>query len=104
MKRRLILAMMAAAVLTTVSATAADKEVRKERREDRQEQRQENRADRVDFDRHVDRINALDNRPVALRVGMAEVSKQTAIPLPTIEAQHKAHPRFGLAALFRSAA
>jgi hypothetical protein len=97
MKEKLTIILAAVAVLANVSATrAADKEVRKERREAIQERR----AEKVDIDKRIRQINALDNRAASARVGMAEISKQTAIPLKTIEEQHKAHPNVGLAGLF----
>src|SRR4051812_22678527 len=92
MKRELTIGLMAAALLATAGVRAADKEVRKER--------QERRADRGDIDKRIHEINTLDNRPSALRAGMAEASKQTAIPLRTFEEQHKAHRGVGLAGLF----
>jgi hypothetical protein len=48
----------------------------------------------------VREINVLDNKPAAQRAGMAAVSKETAVPLPTIEAEHTKNPRVGLAGLF----
>jgi len=97
MKRNLTYVLVTAALLASVSTTlAADKEARKERREAIEERR----ADKADIEKRVRQINTLDNKAPAARVGMAEISRQTAIPLKTIEEQHKTHPNVGLAGLF----
>lgn len=59
----------------------------------------ERRATKKDIDSHIQAINKLDNTPAALRSGMAAASKETAVPLPTIEAEHKEHPKVGVAGL-----
>ncbi len=92
MKTKMIMIVAATTLLTVCSATAADKEARKER------------ANRVetkgDIEKRIQTLNRLDNNPASMRAGMAAVSKETAVPLPTIEAEHKEHPSVGLAGLF----
>jgi len=83
---------MAAALLGGMTVNAADKETRRE--EARREQT------KLDIDKRIEAINRLDNRPAALHAGMAMVSKETAVPLPKIEAEHKEHPKVGVAGLF----
>ncbi len=63
-------------------------------------ERAERREDKTDIDKRIREVNQLDNSPDAMRSGMAAVSKETAVPLPTIEAEHKDHPKIGLAGLF----
>jgi hypothetical protein len=94
MKLTLLLTILA--VLAGVSTKAADEKITREQRRIQAERR----AEKLDIDKHIHQINALDNKPSALKAGMAEVSKQTAVPLPTIEQQHKEHPKVGLAGLF----
>jgi hypothetical protein len=60
----------------------------------------EQRATRIDIDRRIQAINRLDNRPDAKTAGLAAISKATAVPLPTIEAEVKDHPNLGLAGIF----
>ena len=62
--------------------------------------RGERRDAKVDIDKRVREINKLDNSNDAMLAGMAAVSKETAVPLPTIQAEHKEHPKVGLAGLF----
>ena len=63
-------------------------------------ERAERREAKVDIDKRVREINKLDNSNDAMMAGMAAVSKETAVPLPTIQAEHKQHPKVGLAGLF----
>jgi hypothetical protein len=63
-------------------------------------ERAERRDAKVDIDKRVREINKLDNSNDAMMAGMAAVSKETAVPLPTIQAEHKEHPKVGLAGLF----
>jgi hypothetical protein len=88
MKIRSILT-TAAVVLSCTAAYAAD--------DDRETARQGRAAD---LDARVQQINRLDNNAKAKQAGMAAVSKETAVPLPTIEAEAKDHPNVGLAGLF----
>src|SRR6185503_1832658 len=85
-----------AALLAGLSVSAADKEAQKERRAVRAEQRETS----ADIDKRIMAINRLDNNQPAMMAGMAAVSKETAVPLPTIQAEHKQHPQVGLAGLF----
>ena len=63
-------------------------------------ERAERRDAKVDIDKRVREINKLDNSNDAMMAGMAAVSKETAVPMPTIQAEHKEHPKVGLAGLF----
>ena len=95
---------IAGALLTTIGANAADKEVQQERRErqavrERRTEARDNRETKADIDQRISAINRLDNNNAALTAGMAAVSKETAVPLPTIQAEHKDHPNVGLAGL-----
>ncbi len=63
-------------------------------------ERAERKEAKVDIDKRVREINKLDNSNDAMLAGMAAVSKETAVPLPTIQAEHKQHPKVGLAGLF----
>lgn len=85
---------MAVAVFGTVAVSAADKD-----RKSPQE-RAEQRAAKIDIDKHIQAINRLDNSPAKMRAGMEAVSKETAVPVARLEANHKAHPRVGLAGIF----
>src|SRR5215203_4107870 len=53
-----------------------------------------------DIDRRIQTINRLDNNASAKQAGMAAVSQETAVPLPTIEAEAKDHPTLGVGGLF----
>lgn len=101
MKTKMLM-MVTTTLLTVCSVSAADKETQKEIRKEREAVRE--RADRIetkgDIEKRIQALNRLDNSPAAMRVGMAAVSKETAVPLPTIEAEHKDHPGVGLAGLF----
>ena len=94
MKLTLLLTSMA--LLAGYSTRAADEKVTRER----PGVQAERRAEKIDIDRRIQAINRLDNKQSALMAGMAEVSKQTAVPLPDIQAEHKQHPKVGLAGLF----
>ena len=96
MNKNMALVVTAAAMFTAFTVSAADKEARKEKRAEKVERRET----KIDIDKRIDAINRLDNNPAAMRAGMAAVSKETAVPLPKIEAEHKEHPRVGLAGLF----
>lgn len=113
MKNKMIMVITTAALLTGFTVSAADKETRKEAKETRKEEKAEVRKEReavrekadrretkVDIDKRIQAINRLDNSPSVMRHGMAAVSKETAVPLPKIEAEHKEHPNVGLAGLF----
>ena len=90
--------LIGAALLAGLSINAADKEARKERQEKRAV-RAEKRETKADIDNRVTAINRLDNNKAAQMAGMAAASKETAVPLPTIQAEHKDHPGIGLAGL-----
>ena len=88
--------LLATLAITGVLANAADdNNTRAQRRNQNQE-----RGAAGDLDRHIQAVNRLDKNQAALRAGMAAVSKETAVPLNTIEAEHKDHPQMGLAGLF----
>ncbi|HWN95236.1 MAG TPA: hypothetical protein VNT99_09395 [Methylomirabilota bacterium] len=93
---------VAGALLTAFTINAADKEAQKERRERQavRAEKQEARETKGDIDKRIAAINRLDNNKPSLMAGMAAVSKETAVPLPKIEAEHKEHPNVGLAGLF----
>ena len=96
--KRFTLMVFAVSALVTTTAWAADdnKDNATKNRRDRAERREA----KVDIDKRVREINKLDNSPSAMTAGMAAVSKETAVPLPTIQAEHKEHPKVGLAGLF----
>jgi len=96
MKNKMVWMVTAAAMFTALTVSAADKEVKKER----QAVRAERRAEKIDIDKRIDAVNRLDNKPAAMQAGLAAVSKETAVPLQKIQAEHKEHPRVGLAGLF----
>ena len=89
------------AILTTLAlagiftANAADTKDKQ-----RAAERSENRRTVADIDKRIATLNKLDNNPSAFQAGLAAVSKETAVPLPTIEAEHKQHAKVGLAGLF----
>ena len=96
MKKITLLAVTVSALFALPVVAADDKDnPGKARREQQAERR-----DAKDIDKLVRDINKLDNSESAMRAGMAAVSKETAVPLPTIEAEHKQHPKVGLAGLF----
>ena len=94
---------VAAALMAACSVSAADKDKREQKLERRERQavreKQANRETKADIDSRISSINKLDNNKAALTAGMAAVSKETAVPLPTIEAEHKQHPAIGLAGI-----
>ncbi len=94
--KRFTLMAIAASIVVTITAGAADNITKDSTRRDRAERRET----KTDIDKLVREINAFDNSPNAMVAGMAAVSKETAVPLPTIEAEHKQHPKIGLAGLF----
>jgi hypothetical protein len=58
------------------------------------------RAARSGLEQSAMAVNDLGKSPSAMRSGLAAVSKETAVPLPTIEEQQRAHPNVGLGDLF----
>ena len=102
MKNKMVMVVTTAALLIGFDASAADKESRKEIRKEREvlKDRAERRETKSDIESRIQALNRLDNNPSSMRVGMAAVSKETAVPLPKIEAEHKEHPGVGLAGLF----
>jgi hypothetical protein len=94
--RKLTLLIATLVLVGTFEANAADD---KDRRTPRREQ-SEQRGVGADIDKRIQALNRLDNNSSAMMAGMAAVSKETAVPLPTIEAEHKQHPQVGLAGLF----
>ena len=77
-------------VLTFTAAQAADDEREAPRRG----------TPAGDLDARIQTINRLNTNASAKQAGMAAVSRETAVPLPTIEAEAKDHPTMGLAGLF----
>jgi hypothetical protein len=53
----------------------------------------------ADMDKRIAALNKLDNEPSALQAGLRAVSRETAVPLRTIEADHTKH-KIGVAGLF----
>ena len=102
MKTRMLTIVTTAALLAGFSVNAADQEKKREIRKEQQAVRE--RAERVetkgDIEERIQALNKLDNTPASMRAGMAAVSKETAVPLPKIQAEHKEHPNVGLAGLF----
>lgn len=94
--KRFTLLVIAVSALVTTTTQAADKDNPTKKRGERAERREA----KLDIDKRVREINKLDNSPAAMTAGMAAVSKETAVPLPTIQAEHKEHPKVGLAGLF----
>lgn len=84
---------MALALAAAISTQAADPQKSRERRAERREARR-------DIDQHIRAINALDNKPAALQAGLRAASQESAVPVPTLQAEHKDHPKIGLAGLF----
>ena len=97
--KRLTLMVIAVSALVATATQAADNDNKDNPTKNRRE-RAERREAKVDIDKRVREINKLDNSPSAMTAGMAAVSKETAVPLPTIQAEHKEHPKVGLAGLF----
>ena len=93
--KKITLMAITLSAFVAVTIQAADDNGNKNRRE-----RAQQRESKGDIDNRIRDINKLDNSPAAMRSGMAAVSKETAVPLPTIEAEHKDHPKVGLAGLF----
>lgn len=52
------------------------------------------------IERSVDAVNALDDSAKAKRAGLTAMSKETAVPLPTVEEAERNHPNAGLGDLF----
>jgi hypothetical protein len=95
--KKLTVLLATTALLSGYSVNAADED-----RDNRNQRRiQTDRRDtRIDIDKRIQAINRLDNRPAAKMAGLAAISKETAVPLPTIEAEVKDHPNLGLAGIF----
>ncbi len=53
-----------------------------------------------EIEKSVEAINALDHNPAAMRAGLSAISKETAVPLPTLEEQQRRNPNVGLGDLF----
>ena len=53
-----------------------------------------------DLDARIQTINRLDNSASVKQAGLSAISRETAVPLPTIEAEAKDHPTMGLAGIF----
>lgn len=66
----------------------------------RNRDRSARRGIRSELEQSVEAVNDLDNAPAALRAGMNAVSRETAVPLPTIEEQQRQHSNVGLGDLF----
>jgi len=66
----------------------------------RARERAARRGTRTEMEKSIDAINALDENPAALRAGLNAVSKETAVPLPTIEELQKRNANVGLGDLF----
>ena len=106
MKNKILMVVTTAALLASFTASADDKNkeknTRKEIRKEREVIREQadRRETKSDIESRIQALNRLDNNPSSMRVGMAAVSKETAVPLRKIEAEHKEHPTVGLAGLF----
>src|SRR4051812_50120530 len=87
--KKFTLIMTTLAVLGVVNIQAADSAKKSKKRELRET--------KGDIEKRIQAINKLDNNEAARRVGLAAVSKETAVPLPTIEEQYKAHSKAGVA-------
>ena len=96
MKYTLILSTIVS--LATINIQAADPKTPAERQAVRE--RNEKIATRADIDHRIQTINALDNKESAKLAGYQAVSKETAVPLPDVQAEHKQHPKLGIAGLF----
>jgi hypothetical protein len=57
-------------------------------------------AARTGLERRIDSVNALDDTAAAKRAGLTAMSKETAVPLPTVEEADKNHANAGLGDLF----
>ena len=82
----------------TFNIRAADPKTPAERQAVRE--RNEKIATRADIDHRIQTINALDNKESAKMAGYQAVSKETAVPLTDVQAEHKQHPKLGIAGLF----
>jgi hypothetical protein len=88
-------------VITTLALAGICQAADKDKRSDRSDRpTQGERRTIADIDKRVEAMNRLDNNRDALMRGMAAASKETAVPLPTIEAEHKQHTKIGVAGLF----
>lgn len=87
-------------IAVALPVAAADKDKDKESRRERRGAITERQETKRDIDKHVLAINRLDNNKGAKMAGLAMISKQTAVPVAKIEAEHRDHPQMGLAGLF----
>lgn len=94
--KKLTLLLTTTALLAGFNLNAADDNATRNQRRIQAERRDT----RIDIDRRIQAINRLDNKPAAKMAGLAAISKETAVPLPTIEAEVKQHPNVGLAGIF----
>lgn len=98
--KKLTLILTTFALAATVVNAADDKATRREREKVRGKEGTEGRQSAVDIDKRITAVNRLDNNPQAFRAGLQVASRETAVPGPTFEAEHKQHPKVGLAGLF----
>ena len=89
--KKLAVILTALAFLGGASTYAADAVKKAEKREQREA--------KIDIEKRIHELNKLDNNAAAKRAGLNMVSHETAVPLPTIEAEHKEHPNVGIAGL-----
>jgi len=78
--------------MTAMAVGAADNKEKRAERAGTKEMK-------LDADQRIRDINRLDNRQEARLAGLRSVSQETGVPVPTLEAQHKAHPKAGVAGL-----
>jgi len=95
--KKLTLLLTTTALFAGFNLNAADDNKAKA---DQRRTQAERRETRIDIDRRIQAINRLDSKPAAKMAGLAAISKETAVPLPTIEAEIKDHPTVGLAGIF----
>ena len=63
-------------------------------------ERRERRGTMTELERRVAAINALDDQPQAMRAGLTASSRETAMPLPTVEQNQKQNANVGLGDFF----
>jgi len=73
------------------ASTTEDRTRVRERRE---------RQPMTELERRIAAVNALDDQPQAMRAGLTASSKETALPLPTVEQHQKQNANVGLGDFF----
>jgi hypothetical protein len=94
--KRFVLLLTSTALLASFGAKAADENTATAQRRVTNERR----GEKIDIDGRVQALNRLNNKSTAKTAGLQAISKETAVPLPTLEEAQRQNPNAGLGDLF----